>query len=154
MLHSNYPWLDLDTESFLRKAGLLVRDPTTAKEALCLAGLLLFGTEEALLQSLPYYKIDALLKRNNVDRYDDRCYVQSNIIEAYLALMEFIERHLPDPFYMEKDVRLSLRDKIFWELVANLLVHREYTKADVARILCSRKYSFSSAGSRKLARGS
>ncbi len=36
---------------------------------------------------------------------------------------------------MERDVRISLRDKIFRELVANLLVHREYTKADVARIL-------------------
>jgi ATP-dependent DNA helicase RecG len=48
---------------------------------------------------------------------------------------EFIKRHLPDPFYMERDVRISLRDKIFRELVANLLVHREYTKADVARIL-------------------
>ena len=134
-IRPNHPWLDLSTEDFLRKAGLYCRDLETGTEGLCLAAALLFGKEETILNILPFYKIDALLKRSNVDRYDDRCYVQSNIIEAYLQLMEFIERHLPDPFYLEGDVRISLRDKIFRELVANLLVHREYTKADQTRIL-------------------
>ena len=130
-----HPWLTLDTAQFLRKAGLLVRDSTTGQESLCLAAVVLFGTEDTLTQLMPYFKIDALLRRQDVDRYDDRLLVRTNIVEAYLRLMEFIERHLPDPFYMERDVRISLRDKIFRELVANLLVHREYTKADVARIL-------------------
>ena len=137
-IRPNHPWLSLSTEDFLRKAGLYCRDPETGSEGLCLAAALLFGKEETILNLLPFYKIDALLKRSNVDRYDDRCYVQSNIIEAFIQLMEFIERHLPDPFYLEGEVRISLRDKIFRELVANLLVHREYTKADQARILIYR----------------
>jgi ATP-dependent DNA helicase RecG len=52
--------------------------------------------------------------------------------------MSFLERHLPDPFYMEKDVRLSLREKIFREAVANLLVHREYLHQYPARIIIAR----------------
>jgi len=58
-------------------------------------------------------------------------------LEAYPAIMSFLERHLPDPFYMEKDVRLSLREKIFREAVANLLVHREYLHQYPARIIIS-----------------
>ena len=38
------------------------------------------------------FKIDALLRRQDVDRYDDRLLVRTNIVEAYLRLMEFIER--------------------------------------------------------------
>jgi len=131
----NHPWLALDDTAFLKKAGLISRDMETGQEGITLAGILLFGLEETILNILPFYKIDALLKRLNVDRYDDRCYVQTNLIEAYSTLMDFIERSLPDPFYMEQDIRVSLRNKIFRELVANLLVHREYTKADVARIV-------------------
>lgn len=64
------------------------------------AAVVLFGTEDTLTQLMPYFKIDALLRRQDVDRYDDRLLVRTNIVEAYLRLMEFIERHLPDPFYM------------------------------------------------------
>lgn len=131
----NHPWLELEDTTFLKKAGLICRDMETGQEGITLAGVLLFGLEETILNILPFYKIDALLKRVNVDRYDDRCYVQTNLIEAYSTLMDFIERSLPDPFYLEKDIRVSLRNKIFRELVANLLVHREYTRADVARIV-------------------
>jgi len=44
-------------------------------------------------------------------------------------LMDFISRHLPDKFYMEGDQRISLRTKIFREIIANILVHREFTNA-------------------------
>jgi len=39
---------------------------------------------------------------------------------------------------MEKDVRISLREKIFREAVANLLVHREYLHRYPARIIITR----------------
>ncbi len=42
---------------------------------------------------------------------------------------DFIGKHLPDKFYMEGDRRLSLRNNIFREVAANLIVHREYTNA-------------------------
>ena len=43
--------------------------------------------------------------------------------------MGFVAKHLPDKFYLEGDQRISLRTKIFREVVANLIVHREYTNA-------------------------
>ena len=52
--------------------------------------------------------------------------MRSNLIEAYELLMDFVKKHLPDPFYEENGIRISLRYKIFREIVANILVHAEY----------------------------
>ncbi|WP_206197657.1 hypothetical protein [Terrimonas sp.] len=41
-------------------------------------------------QIIPHYKIDALVRINNTDRYDDRLYIQTNLIEAYELLMDFV----------------------------------------------------------------
>lgn len=49
-----------------------------------------------------------------------------NIIDSYEELMKFIEKHLPDPFYLDGSQRVSLREKIFREIFVNMLVHREY----------------------------
>ncbi len=43
--------------------------------------------------------------------------------------MNFVAKHLPDTFYLEGDQRISLREKIFREIIANMLIHREYTNA-------------------------
>ena len=49
--------------------------------------------------------------------------------------MAFVAKHLPDSFHLEGAQRVSLREKIFREIVANLLVHREYTNATPARFI-------------------
>jgi len=43
--------------------------------------------------------------------------------------MGFVEKHLPDTFYLEDTQRKSLRSIIFREIVANLIIHREYMNA-------------------------
>ena len=43
--------------------------------------------------------------------------------------MAFVVKHLLDKFYLQGDQRISLREKIFREVVANMLIHREYTNA-------------------------
>jgi len=48
--------------------------------------------------------------------------------------MGFIEKHINDPFYLEGTIRISLRSKIFRELVANIIAHREYLNASPAVI--------------------
>ena len=70
-----------------------------------------------------------------MNRYDDRLDLRTNLVEAYEQLMDFVAKHLPDPFYLEGTVRVSLRDKIFREVVANLLVHREYLNGRPARFI-------------------
>jgi ATP-dependent DNA helicase RecG len=127
--HINHPWLNLTNEQLLERAGLWKRDLQAHTEGYTLTAALLLGKDEVIQSILPFYKIDALVRREDVYRYDDRLYIQSNLIDAYDLLMDFVANHLPDPFYLEDDQRVSLRSKIFREIIANLIVHREYTNA-------------------------
>jgi len=125
----NHPWLALDDQQMQVTAGLHKRDFQTGEQGFTLAAVLLFGKDNVIQQILPYYKIDALVRIHNIDRYDDRLIIQTNLIDAYDQLMGFVGKHLPDKFYTEGGQRLSLRDNIFREVAANLIVHREYTNA-------------------------
>ena len=131
----NHPWLALTDEQLIVKAGLLRRDPQTGNEAYTLAAILLLGKDEVIQSVLPFFKIDAIVRKKNTTRYDDRDYIQCNLIEAYERLINFITKHLPDKFYMENDQRISLLNKIFREVVANFIVHREYTNAYPATLI-------------------
>lgn len=127
--NADHPYLLLDDQQMLSLAGLYRHDVLTGQKGYTLAAALLFGTDELLAQLVPHHRVDALVRRVNVDRYDDRLDIRTNLIEAYVQLMEFVAKHLPDPFYLEGDTRISLREKIFREVVANILVHREYLNA-------------------------
>ena len=131
----NHPWLSLDNKKLLEVAGLWKKDSQTGNEGYTLAAGLLFGKDLVTTQLIPHYKIDALVRVENVDRYDDRLYIQTNLIEAYDLLMDFVAKHLPDKFYLEGDQRVSVRSKIFREVIANLIVHREYTNGYPCRLI-------------------
>ncbi|MBA7553076.1 hypothetical protein ES705_45661 [subsurface metagenome] len=70
-----------------------------------------------------------MVRIQNKDRWDDRITLRTNLIDTYLELKQFINKHLPERFYMEGDQRIDLRDKIFREVIGNVIVHREYTSA-------------------------
>ena len=125
-IRSNHPWLKLNKEEFFKAAGLVRYDPTIGASGYTLAALMLFGTDEAISSYLPYYKIEAIVRKQDLMRYDDRLTVMCNLIDGYELLNGFIEKHLPDKFYLDGKVRVSLRDKIFREVIANMLIHREY----------------------------
>lgn len=42
--------------------------------------------------------------------------------------MDFIRKCLPTPFFLEGDHRIDLREIIFREVIANMLIHTEYSK--------------------------
>lgn len=137
LIHSmreNHPWLELDDMELFRQANLYRRDVRTGEEGFTLAALMLFGKDEVIQSALPYYKIDCVLRRVNTDRYDDRFTSFGNIIDGYSELMSFFERYFPDTFYMEGDQRVSLRNKVFREVVSNLLIHREYLNPSISLI--------------------
>jgi ATP-dependent DNA helicase RecG len=135
----DHPWLEMSNEELLRSAGLFQKDYATGGEGYTLAAALLFGKDEVIQSIVPYYKTDALYRVQNLDRYDDRDDIRTNLIEAYDRLMAFIAKHLPDKFFQEPDAtRVSIRDKIFREVVANMLVHREYASPYHARLVIER----------------
>jgi len=132
-----HPWVELAAEELLHMAGFYRKSPD-GTHGYTLAAALFFGTDETIQSIVPAYKFDALLRRRDVDRYDDRLTVRTNLIDAYDLLMGFIAKHLDDPFYLEGDVRISLRDKIFRELVSNIIAHREYLDGRPATMIIYR----------------
>ena len=125
----NHPWNNITDDEFYRVSGLYREDLKTGEEGFTLSAILLFGKPEAINSALPHYKIDALVRKQDLNRYDDRINLRCNLIESYDKLMSFVEKHLPDKFYLEGTQRISLRDKIFREIIANMLIHREYFNA-------------------------
>jgi len=122
-----HPWLDMDNIAILRSSLLYRKDVSTGEEGLTLAAALIFGKDTTISSILPAYKIEALVRRENLDRWDDRLTLRTNLIDSYLQLMDFVRKHLNDKFYLDGDVRKDLRTLIFREIVGNIIVHREYT---------------------------
>jgi ATP-dependent DNA helicase RecG len=56
--------------------------------------------------------------------------------------MQFVSKHLNDNFYLEGDRRISLRDKIFREVVSNLLIHREFANPFPAKLVIEKDRVF------------
>ncbi|NMA48823.1 MAG: AAA family ATPase, partial [Tissierellia bacterium] len=131
----NHPWASMDDLEILKSAGLYLRDPNTDKHGITLAGILIFGNEELIQAALPHHKTDAILRIENLDRYDDRDDIRVNLIRSYERLMNFTAKHLNDKFYLEGDQRVSLRDKIFREAISNLLIHREFSNPFPAKFI-------------------
>ena len=119
----------------LDSAGLYRHDPLTGQKGFSLAAVLLLGKDELIQNVLPHHKTDAILRIENTDRYDDRDDIRTNLIDSYDRLMAFVRKHLPDKFYQEGVQRISLRDRIFREVVSNVLIHREFTNAFPAKLI-------------------
>ena len=131
----NHPWATMDDTDLLHSAQLIQSDPETGKSGVTLAGVMLFGQDEQIRQVCPAHRTDLLLRKVDVDRYDDRDLVITNLIDSYDRILAFIQKHLPDPFYLEGIERRSLRDHIFREVASNMLIHREYAAGAVSRLI-------------------
>lgn len=135
---ANHPWGSMSDDDLLRSANLYLKDYETGVEGFTLAAALIIGCDDVIASIAPAYKTDAYVQRDNVDRYDDRLVVKTNLIEAYDRLLEFSQKHLPDKFYLEETQAISLRDVISRELIANMLMHREYTNPFPAKFVIDR----------------
>ncbi|MBI5359186.1 MAG: putative DNA binding domain-containing protein [Planctomycetes bacterium] len=131
----NHPWLEMNDRELLKSAQLYLKDYQSGKQGFTLAGVLLLGKDNVILSILPHFRTDAILRRENLDRYDDRDDIRTNLIESYDRLMAFTAKHLPDKFYLEKDHRINLRDHIFREVAGNILIHREYLNPFPAKFI-------------------
>ncbi|MDR2600194.1 MAG: putative DNA binding domain-containing protein [Oscillospiraceae bacterium] len=131
----NHEWEKMDDLELLRSAGLYGEDKETGEKGYNLAAVMLLGKDDVIKSVSPAYRTDALLRKVNLDRYDDRIIVQTNLIESYDQLMMFAEKHLLDKFYIEGDSRTSLRGIISREILVNTLVHREFTSSYYAKFV-------------------
>ena len=132
---ANHPWAEMNDEDLLRSANLYLKDYETGIEGYTFAAALLLGKDNVISSIAPSYKTDAYVQRDDVDRYDDRIVVKTNLIEAYDILLEFAQKHLPDKFFLEGTQSISLRDVISRELIVNTLIHREYANPYPAKMI-------------------
>ena len=131
---ADHPWLSLADGELLRAARLYGRDQLTGERGFNLAAVALLGKEDTILDVMPLYRTDAVLRRVETDRYDDRLVCRSNLVRAYDELVSFCEKWLPDSFVLDGGQRKSARDVIVRELVCNCLIHRELVSPHIARI--------------------
>ncbi len=138
----NHAWENMNEEEILRSSGLILTDPDTGKEGITLAAILLFGKDSTIMSVLPQYKTDAIYRVKNVDRYDDREVIITNLIDSYRRLMDFGKKHLNDTFVLDGDRSVSARDKILREVISNILAHRDYANAYTAQFVIEKERVF------------
>lgn len=102
-----------------------MKDAKKQREGITLAAILLFGKDITIMSALPQHKTDAIFRVENVDRYDDRDVIITNLFDTYDRLMEFGKKHLSDPFVPEGINSVSTRDKIL------AFCHEPHSKSEI-----------------------
>lgn len=136
---NGHPWLEMTDGELLVSAGLRGKDYASGEVGYNLAAVMLLGGDDVIRSLAPAYKTDAILRRENVDRYDDRLIVKKNLIESYDDLIEFCMKHLPDRFYLDGLSGVSPLGIIVRELVTNSLIHREFTSPFPAKLIIDKR---------------
>ncbi|MDR1765589.1 MAG: putative DNA binding domain-containing protein, partial [Lachnospiraceae bacterium] len=131
----DHPWLSMSDMDILKSASLYQTSRWAETTGFTLAAILLFGREEVIRSVVPGYVTDCILRRDDLDRYDDRLRVSCNLIEAFGKILGFINKHTLDRFYLEGALSISPRTKIARELVSNILSHREFTSTVPAKVI-------------------
>lgn len=125
----------------------------TQVEGITIAAILLFGKDSTIMSVLPQHKTDAIFRVENVDRYDDRDVIITNLLETYDRLVEFGHKHLSDPFVQEGIHSVSARDKILREIFSNSLAHRDYSSGYVAKFVIEKDKMFTENANRSHGNG-
>jgi ATP-dependent DNA helicase RecG len=146
-------WESMNDEELLRSAGLYGTDRATGEKGYNLAGVMLLGKDDVIRDICPAYETDALVRKINIDRYDDRETVRTNLIESYDQLMDFARKHLPDKFFLEGTERKNLRNIITREVIGNTLIHREFTSAYTAKFVIEKNKMYTENASRSAGDG-
>ena len=136
----DHDWLQMSDQDILKSAGLWEKDFSSGVQGYNLAGVLLFGKDEVIRSCCPGYVTDAIYRVENLDRYDDRLQVATNLIESYELLMEFVAKHTSDKFFLVDNVNTSIRDLIAREVIGNILVHRDFSSAYPAKLIIERDW--------------
>ena len=87
----------MDDAELVQSAQLIQTDPQTLRRGVTLAGVLLLSGDNLILSTLPHHRTDLILRKVNLDRYDDRDLVRTNLIDSYDRIIAFVQKNLPDP---------------------------------------------------------
>ena len=132
--HEGHAWNDLGDFEFLKKMGAYKLDRETGEEGFTLAGLLMFGSGQAIQDTLPHYFVDyrEKLSADPRIRYTNRIYPdgtwEPNLFQFFKRVYRELAQVLPVPFKLDGTDRVdetpaheSLR-----EAICNTLIHSQY----------------------------
>jgi ATP-dependent DNA helicase RecG len=130
-----HPWLSEDDKGLLTKLGGWRQCRTTGQMGLTVAGLLMFGREDALREALPQYCIDYREKLSNDSaiRWTDRITLDGtwpgNLFQFYLKVVQKLSADLKLPFQLDTDLFRkgeTVVHEAIREALVNALIHADY----------------------------
>lgn len=129
-----HPWLELDLFELFKKLGGWRKDRQAGVEGITLAGVLMFGTWDAIQDAVPNYFVDYRERDEaSVERWIDRLYPDGswsgNIFDFYRRTYRKLVTDLKVPFELQDGIRLddSKAHEAIREALVNTLVHADYT---------------------------
>lgn len=143
-----HPFSEMNNLEIMKILGMYRHDLATRKEGFTLAAVLCFGKNQTIATVVNYWRFDVLERSTKCDQYDDRLNSQTNLIDMYYEIRSFLQKQLslPETFILDGTERVNVRNILFRELVANMLVHRELSNAFVSMIaIYSEKIEFVNA---------
>lgn len=138
-LHPASPRNGYDDQRFLEALGGFRRSREADEAGLTVAGLLLFGTPEALREWRGRHLIDYRLVSGDDDlddRWEDRLLWDGNLLGAFETIYPRLTDRLPVPFRLSGEIRVdeSQIHVALREALVNLLVHADYAETQASLI--------------------
>ncbi len=132
-----HPWLSEDLTGLLTKLGGWRTDRQTDKSGLTVAGLLMFGRDEAIRDpaALPQYHVDFREKLSDDPevRWTDRLTVDgtwvANLFQYYQRVIAKLTKDLKIPFQLQPDLFRkddTIVHEAIREALVNALIHADY----------------------------
>lgn len=130
-----HPWMELDIIDLFRNIGGWRKNRQSGEEGITLAGILMFGTWNAIQDAVPNYFVD-YRERDDTQpdsRWIDRIYPDGswsgNVFDFYRRIYRKLITDLKVPFELQDGIRLDetkVHESIR-EALVNTLVHADYT---------------------------
>lgn len=133
-----HPWVRMDDEMLLRRLSAYTTDAATGQDGLTLEGLLMFGTEEAIIRHMPqlqlnYFEYDTTETADFLNGWTDRICNDGtwvpNLYQFFFRVLPRIQQRLKNPFKLranltaqgDSNAHIAVR-----EALANAVVHADY----------------------------
>lgn len=133
----DHPWLKEDLEGFLEKLGGWRRDRSTSQAGLTVAGLLMFGKDQAIRdpEAIPEFHLDYRERFSDdpAERWTDRITIDgtwvANLFQFFQRAIQRLTADLKIPFRLEPDLFRkdeTIVHEAIREALVNSLIHADY----------------------------